>query len=67
MERRRRGVFSVRPGITGLAQVAGIDMSEPVKLAEADASYMETQTLLGDVKLMIMTIVGSGGGDAVRK
>lgn len=67
MERRQRGVFSVRPGITGLAQVAGIDMSEPVRLAEADASYVKTQTLLGDVKLMIMTIVGSGGGDAVRK
>ena len=27
--RRTRNVFAVRPGITGLAQVRGIDMSEP--------------------------------------
>lgn len=67
LERRRRGVFSVRPGITGLAQVAGVDMSEPVRLADADASYIMTQTLSGDFRLMILTIVGSGGGDAVRK
>src|SRR5690606_21050344 len=31
--RRVRGVYGVRPGITGLAQVAGVDMSNPVKLA----------------------------------
>jgi O-antigen biosynthesis protein WbqP len=27
--RARRGVFTVRPGITGLAQVQGITMSTP--------------------------------------
>lgn len=66
-ERRQRGVFSARPGITGLAQVAGVDMSEPVRLADIDASYIKTQSLLGDLRLMILTIVGSGDGDAVRK
>ena len=33
LARRKLGVFSVRPGITGLAQVCGIDMSRPAELA----------------------------------
>src|SRR3954447_22659873 len=37
--RRRLGVFSVRPGITGLAQIRGIDMSDANRLAEVDAQY----------------------------
>ena len=32
-ERDKRGVFEVRPGITGLAQVNTIDMSTPELLA----------------------------------
>jgi len=39
-ERRRRGVFSLRPGVTGLAQVSGVDMSDPARCAEFDARYM---------------------------
>ncbi|MET0169614.1 MAG: sugar transferase, partial [Aliihoeflea sp.] len=34
LARRRRGVFSARPGITGLAQVKGVDMADPERLAE---------------------------------
>ena len=36
-ERAKRGVLDARPGITGLAQVQGIDMSTPVLLADTDA------------------------------
>ena len=36
-ERDSRGVYSVRPGITGLAQIHKIDMSTPQLLAETDA------------------------------
>ena len=35
-ERKRRGVFKVRPGITGLAQVSGINMKTPTLLAKTD-------------------------------
>lgn len=42
-ERRRLGVFSIRPGITGLAQTQGIDMSNPERLAEVDAQYLAKQ------------------------
>ena len=34
-------VFAVRPGITGLAQINGIDMSQPKLLAKTDARMLE--------------------------
>jgi O-antigen biosynthesis protein WbqP len=60
--RRRLGVFGVRPGITGLAQVSGVDMSNAVRLAELDARYVQTQGLGGDLKLMWATLRGRGVG-----
>lgn len=36
IERQKRGVFKVTPGITGLAQIKGIDMSRPTLLAKTD-------------------------------
>ena len=57
-ERRDRGVFSVRPGITGLAQVEGIDMSEPKRLAERDADYVRMQNTPLDLSLIFKTILG---------
>jgi O-antigen biosynthesis protein WbqP len=41
-ERASRGVFDVRPGITGLAQIQGIDMSTPKLLAETDSGCCAT-------------------------
>jgi lipopolysaccharide/colanic/teichoic acid biosynthesis glycosyltransferase len=32
LERKKRGVFKVRPGITGLAQISGINMKTPTLL-----------------------------------
>ena len=60
--RRRLGVFEVRPGITGLAQVRGIDMSNPNRLAEIDAEYVESQSIAGDFKLIWATLRGGGLG-----
>ena len=40
-ERDSRGVYSVRPGITGLAQIHKIDMSTPQLLAETDAQRQQ--------------------------
>lgn len=64
-ERNRRGVFAIRPGITGTAQIAGIDMSTPVELAEIDAHYIQTRSFAGDLALIWATARGSGRGDAV--
>lgn len=38
--RREYKVFDVRPGITGLAQVSGVDMSNPRRLAKYDCSML---------------------------
>lgn len=65
-ERDRRGVYTVLPGITGPAQVAGVDMSTPVELAEIDARYVRERTLLGDLGLIVRTALGGGSGDAAR-
>src|SRR3546814_8541941 len=39
-ERRKSGVLRMKPGITGVSQVAGLDMSDPMRLAVSDASCM---------------------------
>lgn len=65
--RRRRGVFAVLPGISGLAQVEGLDMSDPERLARRDAEYVALQSLLLDLRLMLATATGGGQGDRVRE
>jgi O-antigen biosynthesis protein WbqP len=60
--RRQLGVLEVRPGITGLAQVNGVDMSDANRLAEIDAQYVRTQSLMGDFRLILATLRGQGVG-----
>ncbi|MFN4210981.1 MAG: sugar transferase, partial [Devosia sp.] len=64
-ERRAQGVFEIKPGITGLAQVRGIDMSDPAGLAACDREYLLLQSLLLDVKIILQTARGAGSGDNV--
>jgi len=64
-ERRRAGVLELTPGITGLAQVNGVDMSVPKDLVVYDQRYLGMQGLLLDLKLLIMTATGKGSGDRV--
>ncbi|TBU85562.1 sugar transferase [Phytopseudomonas dryadis] len=65
-ERSIRGVFDVRPGITGLAQVSDIDMSTPALLAKTDQKMIQSLTLSSYFKYILMTVSGSGRGDRVR-
>ena len=64
--RRLRNVFAIRPGITGIAQLASIDMSTPEKLAEADSRYMHGRSFLGDLRIIAATVLGGGAGDALK-
>ncbi|MBA1277438.1 sugar transferase [Stutzerimonas stutzeri] len=66
-ERAKRGVFDVRPGITGLAQVSEIDMSTPALLAETDRNMINSLTLIDYFKYIFMTVAGKGAGDRVVK
>ena len=66
LERASRGVFSLRPGITGPAQVQNIDMSTPKKLAIEDSKMVGNLKVSDYFKYVLMTITGSGQGDKVR-
>ncbi|EGR0637478.1 sugar transferase [Vibrio vulnificus] len=66
-EREALGVYNVLPGITGLAQVQNIDMSTPQLLAQTDRKMIDTLTIKNYFKYIIMTVTGSGSGDAVKK
>lgn len=63
--RRSLGVHRLRPGITGPAQLAGIDMSQPERLAAKDATYIENRSLLYDVHCILSTAIGAGTGDPI--
>lgn len=65
-ERDSRGVYSVRPGITGLAQVQNIDMSTPELLAVTDAKMIGSMSIKSYLGYIIKTVTGSGAGDAVK-
>jgi len=65
-ERVKRGVFDVRPGITGLAQVSEIDMSTPALLAETDQKMIQSLTVSDYFKYIFMTVAGKGAGDRVK-
>lgn len=65
-ERDVRGVYNVRPGITGLAQIQKIDMSTPELLAEIDKAMIENFSLLSYFKYIFLTITGKGMGDRIK-
>jgi O-antigen biosynthesis protein WbqP len=60
------GVYLARPGITGLAQIRRIDMSNPDLLARTDAEMLKKLNLYYYFKYIFMTIAGNGVGDCVK-
>ena len=65
-ERAKRAVFDARPGITGLAQVRGIDMSTPRLLAETDAQMLASMNIKAYFRFIMATVTGLGQGDRIR-
>jgi lipopolysaccharide/colanic/teichoic acid biosynthesis glycosyltransferase len=65
-ERDARGIYRIRPGVTGLAQLNGIDMSTPRCLAETDAKMMAGFSVVNYFRYLFLTLVGKGVGDSVR-
>jgi len=58
-ERFKRQVFDVVPGISGLGQVLGYDMSDPVKLSKVDALYISNKNIQLDLEILIATFFKS--------
>ena len=65
-ERKKHNVFIVKPGITGLAQIRGIDMSMPEKLAMLDKLMISKLTQINYFKYLLLTLFGKGIGDKVK-
>ncbi|WP_439287816.1 sugar transferase [Lonepinella sp. BR2904] len=65
-ERESRGVYLIRPGITGLAQINEIDMSTPELLAKTDAEMINTLTVKKYFEYIFATVSGKGSGDRVK-
>ena len=66
-ERYARGVYNVRPGITGLAQINKIDMSTPQLLAEIDAKMTAHLNVWYYFKYIFLTVFGKGFGDRIKQ
>lgn len=64
--RDKRGVYKALPGITGLAQIQGIDMSTPELLAETDAEMLSDLNLASYLRYIVLTMLGRGFGDRVK-
>jgi len=65
LARESRGVFSARPGLTGLAQINEIDMSTPELLADTDARMLASLGIRNYFHYIVMTVVGKGSGDRI--
>lgn len=50
------GVYNVRPGITGWAQINGRDELTIIEKAYFDKEYVDRKSILFDVKIIILTI-----------
>lgn len=66
-ERAALGVYDARPGITGLSQIQGIDMSMPEQLAKTDAEMLKDLNLCNYLRYIFLTLLGKGSGDRVRE
>ena len=55
-ERKKKRVFKVRPGITGLAQISGINMKTPTLLAKTDQKMIKGMSLYNYFYFIFKTI-----------
>ena len=65
IEREKYNLFSVKPGITGLSQINGIDMSNPKRLSEIDHHMVSNFSQINYFKYLFLTFFGKGFGDKV--
>jgi lipopolysaccharide/colanic/teichoic acid biosynthesis glycosyltransferase len=64
-ERDKMLVYTVKPGITGLAQINNIDMSTPSLLAKTDAEMICNLGVKSYFSCIFATLSGKGSGDKI--
>tara|TARA_Y100000589_G_C26840193_1_gene501648 strand:+ start:87 stop:641 length:555 start_codon:yes stop_codon:yes gene_type:complete len=65
--RQELNIHFFLPGITGLAQVKGIDMSNPLLLAKTEYEMIKNFNIVSYFSLIFATLIGNGFGDRVKK
>ena len=65
--RLKFNIFRVKPGITGLAQISRIDMSDPLLLAKTERKMLRNFNILSYFYYIFLTIIGFGLGDRVKE
>ena len=65
--REKYKIDNVKPGITGLSQIKGIDMSNPKRLVKSDFLMISTINQIDYFKYLFLTFFGKGRGDKVKK
>lgn len=63
--REERGVYAVRPGMTGLAQINGRDLLLPEEKVRYDAIYLEKFGFWQDVSIILGTLPGVVSGEGI--
>ncbi len=63
--RTEKGVHQLKPGLTGWAQINGRDEIPIPEKVEKDAYYVANQTLVLDLKILILTVLKSLKQDGV--
>ena len=65
--RQKYDLYKFLPGITGLAQINGIDMSDPILLTRTDYKMMNNLNLKKYFYYLLLPFFGSGFGDRVKR
>ncbi len=65
--RDKYGIYTMKPGITGLAQIKKIDMSQPERLAKLEMEMMKNFNFFYYIYYIFLTFIGFGSGDRVTK
>lgn len=63
--RTRFGVYNIRPGITGLAQINGRDTVSPVEKVHWDVEYLRHFGFMTDLKILFATVPKVFGKEGV--
>jgi O-antigen biosynthesis protein WbqP len=57
--REKYNIFDIKPGITGLSQILGYDMSNPEVLAKVDKIYINNKSIRLDLYIFLATFIKS--------
>ncbi len=65
--REKAGVYRMRPGVTGLAQVNGRDLLSDEQKVAYDAYYVEHHSLLLDLRILFQTVFAVLTGNGIAE